>query len=420
MKKLILFLLFIFLSSSAWADFQVATGTLTTPTSTGNASISGLAFTPKVVIIYGNIITTRGYNFGIGAASGSSSEWGSSVWDDNNQAPERNLKTTEVVSIYNSTTDWLEGNLVSLDSTGFTVDWTTVQASGKTLYYIAMGGSSLSASVGNFTSSASTGTQSITGLGFQPSTVLLDTIGLATAGPSGTDILTLGIGDAGSTHTTAGNNVVASGNSYYQQLSGTIISRVSSSGPSQTAVATLTSLDSGGFTLNFTTAASYLYGYIALGGIQSAQGVFNQPSSNGNQSVTGLSFSPSVVMFMNAQAISGTSIGNGRGLNFGIGLSSSNMNFGTLIAASGTNNYGGDAGSGEVIENMSGGNPSTVNAKASMFSLDSAGFTVDWTQTNATAVETIYWALGTASAPSTNSTIYLGSSTRNIYGATIR
>lgn len=421
MKKFLLFLMMLLWAQGAWADFQVATGTITTPTSTGNASISGLAFTPKIVFFYSTSNSTFNSGLGMqqafGVASGSSNEWSfGNVSLKSSATNGRVFKSTTCFSLYTYNSGivaYLEGNLVSLDSTGFTIDWTTVQGSGHPVYYIALGGSSLNVAVGTFNSGVSTGNQSITGLSFKPNTLLIgNTLSNTTEGESGSSLFSFGFLDS------ALNEEVSSGldntntASYGMEISTELINRLTTGGSISTQ-ASIVSLDSGGFTVNFTTNTSAKeYGYVALNGVNSKTGNFNEQSGTGNQSVTGIGFTPSVVLFNSAGLPTSTSVSSPMLMSIGGGTASSSsvsdvydsFNGSTITSAS-------DGSASYAIQFING---SSMLSQASIASLDSSGFTVNWQTNDGTAREITYLALGLQASSSTT-TMYNGV---NVYNGT--
>lgn len=411
MKKILLMVVFCLWAGGVWADLQVATGTITTPTSTGNAAVTGLAFQPKLIILSSTVVSslTQGIRSGIGVCQSSTARWtfgvsavqGSAI----GTAQGRNFKSDKCISIIETTSGgttqvYIEGDLVSLDANGFTINWTAVQASGYPVYYTAIGGSSVTAKVGTFDSGAGTGSQSVTGVGFRPSTILIaNGIGSVTEGPATSDVHSIGVGQSASETFTFGGVAAGISQIYSSQGTAEIIRRLTT-GPATNTAATLTSLDADGFTVNFTTnSAAKRYGYLALSGISAKSGVFNQPGSTGNQSITGLGLTPSVVILMSRGLVSSTTNDNSNNFSFGVGVSSSSRNvvsFGNKIDSQTDN--GSDGSATKVIQLLTGNNASnpTLNAEADFVSQDSGGFTINWTTVDATAREVGYWALGIA------------------------
>lgn len=113
--------------------------------------------------------------------------------------------------------------------------------------------------VGTFTSSASTGNQSVTGLGFRPRLIILG------MGAGAVDSLIHGWGAA-----TASDSVSMWGartddtNTGAQGTSSTRVILWTNTAGTVVANATLVSMDTDGFTLNWSVADSRLVGYIAF------------------------------------------------------------------------------------------------------------------------------------------------------------
>lgn len=288
---------------------------------------------------------------------------------------------------------------MSQDSGGFTVNFSTVTGSTIPIYYVALGGSALNVSVGTFDSGSGTGSQSITGLGFQPSTVFIgNALSNTTDGPTGTFMYYLGIGESSTERFVNGQEISSGSEQVGSQISTAIIRRWTT-GPTVNGLADLTSLDSGGFTINFSVnTAARRYGYMALGGIHAKAGIFNQNTSTGNQSITGMGFHPSVVIALSRGLVSSTTIDVSPQFTMGAAISSTARN---VASWSSNNSNGSTVSSGRnsstsaFIQNLVAVNVSnpTVATTADFVSQDSDGFTINWTTADATAREIIYWGL---------------------------
>jgi hypothetical protein len=81
----------------------------------------------------------------------------------NPQVAKRRQSTQRVLS---TTTTFTEADLVSFDSDGFTLNYTTAGGTADTFYYLAMRGPQFK--VSSFNQATSTGNQSLTGAGFTP------------------------------------------------------------------------------------------------------------------------------------------------------------------------------------------------------------------------------------------------------------
>lgn len=413
--------LLLFISVVANADFKVATGTITTPTSTGNAAVTGVGFQPKVIILHttSSNSLTQGIIQGFGVCQSSSARWTSYVAELQTGSTAnqygRGFKATECITALQNNganVTYLEGDLVTMDSDGFTINWTTVQASGQPVYYLALGGTDLNVKVGTFDSGSGTGSQAITGVGFLPKTVFIaNTISNTTEGTTTAVVMTLGYGQSSSQRFFSnffGNFNTPTYESRSKQTTSDILSRLTNASVVN-GEADLTSLDSDGFTLNFTTnTAARRYGYLALNGINVASGVFNQPSSTGNQSVSGLSFTPSVAMFFSRGLVSSSTVDSSPSYSIGSAVSSSSRNVSSFTSLeNNTRTAAGTDGSAakciQLLLAVDNATP-TLKADADFVTMDSTGFTVNWTTADATAREIGYWVFGSTSSVATTTT----------------
>src|SRR5258708_15871656 len=159
---------------------SVKGGTFNSPTSTGNVSYTGVGFLPKLLNLYTTLATGTGsMSPYIGYGTSSSARWSASTAaiKGANALAYRMYDSTKIVRITTeSAGNFLTADLVSLDSDGFTLNWTVVQASGFPFNFNCFGGSDLSVKVGFFDTSTSIGNQSITGIGFATKAVMAASI----------------------------------------------------------------------------------------------------------------------------------------------------------------------------------------------------------------------------------------------------
>lgn len=160
---------------------------------------------------------------------------------------------------------------LSFVSTGFEINWSTISASWS-IGYLALGGSDISAKVLDF-SKSSTGSLGVTGAGFQPKS-LFAIGGLVAGAPDTTGAggrLTLGASDLdGDEHGVGTNSANAAGTTDTSRVLATtaLLAQRASSNASAVLGVSVTSYDSDGFTLNFTTltAGTWHFAALALGG----------------------------------------------------------------------------------------------------------------------------------------------------------
>jgi hypothetical protein len=157
-------------------DVSAFAGTFDSNTSTGNQSATGVGFQPKAVLFAhgpknttGAAITNR-HQLGLGAAVSSSSRWSTYYIGTNSvTSNEQGLQVTDKCIVSTSTALAIDeaADFVSHDSDGFTVNWTTKSATAIKIGYLALGGTAQYA-LGTITQPTTTGSQSVTGLAFQP------------------------------------------------------------------------------------------------------------------------------------------------------------------------------------------------------------------------------------------------------------
>lgn len=141
-----------------------------TATATGNQAVTGAGFQPDAVILIASETTLQVCGPTLSVFTGTSARGSTSCQYDGTSV--QYLRNDKVFAqpAGNGTTVRREADLVSLDSDGFTVNWSTVQAAGVTVFALCLKGGSFKA--GSITQKTSTGTQAYTGVGFQPTGLL--------------------------------------------------------------------------------------------------------------------------------------------------------------------------------------------------------------------------------------------------------
>lgn len=292
-------------------------GSFAANTVTGDQAISGLGFTPKLVIFLAVGRTAVGQAQGdlklcLGAASGSGAadQWALSRYvQDNVASSNAGMRSDSKCIIMASGPNTVDGeaSLVSLDSDGFTINWSNAVGSAFLIEYIAIGGSGVDAKVFRYShSTAAVGTDvAVTGVGFTPKALIVSTTGAAGAVPQGDSaqmIFTLGAAGSAASEAwvaaTQRDNQAASsaGQSSRQHLLGS---------PSVVSIGTidweddLLTFDSDGFTYDIANGgagADVIYA-IALGGADLLVDfrAVAQPTSTGTTDVT-VGFAPKALL----------------------------------------------------------------------------------------------------------------------------
>lgn len=176
--------------TAAQVDVVTATGTFSTPGSTGNASVTGVGFRPKAVILYGVPVTSEAVAVHsaqwIGFTDGTDQRVVGVVSDNGVADTIRYRNVANVMQMINGPSDTPvnQAALSSFDADGFSLNYTTA-TSGYIVHYIAFGGADLQADVGQEAANSSPEND----VAFQPDLVFVTTAGLGAG--SGTDASTL-------------------------------------------------------------------------------------------------------------------------------------------------------------------------------------------------------------------------------------
>ncbi len=393
---------------------SVKSGSFQTNTGTGNQAITGVGFTPKIVIFFSLMRTSAttgnsgGARLGYGAAVSSTKRWALGNWENDALSPttcDLRFLTTKCFTLDNNGTVNLEFDFVSQDADGFTVNITTANASGRSIYYLALGGTDLSVDVGTFNSITTTGDQAVTGVGFQPKAMLFFAgKNNTTAGSQQDTRSSIGAGTATAAEwafTFFGDDAAAPTNEDKRGSTSDVI--LITSNASVLDAADLKTLDADGFTLDWITnsGTAKIIGYIALGGtIQVKVSTLAQPGSTGNQATTGAGFQPAVVLFASHNAATLGSMVADAHQAIGVGVSSSERSTAMMYSddANGTASDCAMRASNSLCLTLATGGTPTVDAEADFVSQDSDGFTINWTTVDATARVVGYLAIGAAAA----------------------
>lgn len=388
---------------------EAKVGIIGSPSSTGYQATTGVGFQPKLLLLWGVNRTSDGTQnssvLGFGAAVSSSARAAlscatrNSVTDTDKFRRHSNTKCVSTMNILGATFE--EADLVSFDSDGFTLNWTTVGSGAYWFGYLALGGDLLSAHLKEITSPTSTGTVGYTGIGFQPDALLSMTVGHSTAAPdtdSGANTIAIGFGTGPAQRAAAGfgSDTFDSANRTQVQ---TAFLRALDGGGSDELVADIDSLDADGYTLDWTTvdaAARYCW-VLALKGGQYAVGNDEQKTSTGTRATTGIGFQPIALFAQSFNNVKNTSIlANYRhslGAASGPGERWSTWHGekdGASTAVADRSNE-----SDEFLQMITEGTP-TINAEADLDSFDTDGFTLNWTTADAVVREFIFLAIGDA------------------------
>ena len=401
-------------------------GSFTKPVASGSQSITGVGFQPKAVIFFwtrqtgtGFDVGTTSINEGVGFASGPANQQAVSTTARRAAKSDEGRRYSQSYAIIflngggpPSNTGAL-ANLVSMDTDGFTLNWSvwgggTYDANGYIVKYIALGGDITNALADTFSLTTAAGNQVVSPplLTFQPDFIMFLWF---TAGAASYDTnlrrAQLGIGFAQSAASQAA--LVAAGNDntgnnadkrWQQRTDSSILLLSTANPPAQYAVASLVSLNANGFTLSKPTlpAAATPIFYLALKGGTHKVGSFKQAIAGGSQTTTGVGFQPEQLILASRNLIATITV-DGLGA-ISIGAAQSSANSGSLWfqdrsdqdnTANQMNMYNSTT---DVITLATAA--STLTGRADFTSFVSDGFTLNWTSTDGTERQIIYWAIG--------------------------
>ncbi len=389
----------------------VKVGSFAQKTSTGTQAVTGVGFQPKVVLFWIQDLTADGsaanapHSFG--AATSSSNRFYHASWVKDNDGvgfyPTLGTRATKCIGVVDDASGTparrAEADLTSMDADGFTLNWSTADATARVISYMALGGTDIvNVMVGEKGCPTVTGNQATTGLGFKPTALLLVPHGYTSAAPQlqATDARpSLGMATAAAQGVSAAVYEPSGsvGQTEAFQTATTVAARIIDYNGSDFATlgeASFVSFDADGFTLNWTTApasARYFF-WIALQGPRIKVGSTTSKSSTGTKATTGVGFQPAGLILANTDS----------GLTMGAASSTSNQfsryagaTFASLTSASQ------DLDRAGIMKMMvPGGATPTLRDQAHLESLDSDGFTLHWTTSYGSSKTMIYIAFGPA------------------------
>jgi hypothetical protein len=378
---------------------NVKKGVFACNTSTGNQSVTGVGFQPKAVILWGvklasnNTFTSGDNAFWFGAATSATNRWCMAGAEDDAVTTSntgRRLSTDRVIHILASGTPTTEAvaNLVSFDTDGFTINWSSAPTSAWQCHYMALGGSTITNARAGATSTTPDSSTAITGVGFKPDLLMM--VGINTGNDTSASNKTVMVGLASGSGSSS-QAVVASryrdamtttDNISYQDTgySFALLSGVSSSFSWRGSLA---SFDTDGFTISWTNTLGFNqnFCYLALkGGAYRVITDTQRTATTGTRSTTGVGFQPVGALF----ASWGSTASGGS-----IDTSQARL---TISASDGTNEGGFWWQSADNVTTtdldqksftdkalLLATQPSTTDAEADLASFDTDGFTLDWT-----------------------------------------
>jgi hypothetical protein len=386
-------------------------GSFTKATTTGNQAVIGIGFSPKAILLLGTFQTAAntfedGYRHEIGFA-GSNLAGGCAL---NNFAGDGQA-TQDLAGGYDSAACYLvttfdqnvlcRATIVSFDGDGFTINWSTNDASATLIAYLAFGGTDLSGHVDD-QNVGSTGAGSVTFVPFAPTFALCIPCWSNTA-TSSFDFVDPAFGVTDGTNSamiTGSSRNTNPSNCSRGQRTDRLWTRWTDLA-ADTFVATFTSLNADGITFNTTvlgggTTQKVLY--LFIGGAEVKLGTVTQPATTGTQAITGVGFEPAALLLFSFGAAATTSpVDHGRysvGITDGTDQRSIFAGEVDNVSPSRTARRFSTTKLLSAVATAATASSSTIEAECEIDSFDADGFTLDWTTADATAREIVYVAFG--------------------------
>lgn len=433
--------------------FYAKTGHWNNTTSGTSDTISGLGFTPVALILWGTNQGTTGWQalqthnvvaFGMGFAaangSGPTMQYGATCnaqQDHSSSLPSQAKLQDRHQAAYPYILYDHQDNLLlqissvafsSLNSGQFVATYSTTPGTAYTIYYLAIGGSDITgAGVTGWKKSSGNQGVTLAGTSFKPN-VVLHLSDCYTSAPPAKDtsygMFMLGAMSATSQwaiHNTGSYEALAtnSQSSRTQVTNACILNVATMSSPTGgntiTDVASFVSMDSGGFTVDWTTDSGndYYYYSLALAGTNIKVGAWAKTGQTSaiTDTVTGVGFTPSAVLAAtdsypasasNIQSARIT-VGASDGTNFSVAAKTDESNVGSSVDS----NYN-DSTNSIIVSNSTAGDATDVAAPINNFLSDK--FDIVWgTDATTDATQICYIAIGPAIAnvtmPSVTATV---------------
>jgi len=408
-------------------------GSWTSRATVGNDTITGVGFTPKVVIIFStayyvafNSIDSYTY-VNIGAAADTTAANQKCIFAVSEDAVGTSVShqawnTAAACNAGTGDGNTTVGSVSALGADGFTFNWTTIARATKNEYMCFGGADITNAKVGVLTTplSGATGTVAYTGVGFQPDVLIFFGNAQPTSGTTAATGYNQGIGFAtsasnqGCLANLSKHGVTPMQAKHYQRGDNAACFALIDNGTTTNVglQGTLTTMGSDGFSINWTTVAaaqaSLKLNYVAIKGGNWKVGSFTTPTTGTapvSQSTSGVGFQPTGLFLASGCGTAATTVQAHNHTSLGAGSSSANYLGGftadnDAVATSQTMNINKTspakiASMYTVVANEAN---STVKAEAGLSTLDADGFTLSWTTRDANAYQLLYLAAGSTAA----------------------
>jgi len=389
---------------------SVKVGSFTKITATTTQSVTGVGFKPKALILWTAGSTSdatwhNGYNMSIGFSADyfdTLTSGSISVASEHNVATSNSSSriTAKALTIVDPGEVLVaECDLDSMDSDGFTLDWTYNTATSSIVQYMALGGDGMiAAEVINWTASGSTGeTQTISST-FPPDCLLhLATAQEGTGSSASANLMFSGSENSASDGLVTGfraNDGQFTSNTWKLFEDYAIAPIYSNGGLYCAGDFDGTNYDNFGFDIYYSyNSYDPIIFSLALWGGEYSVGYFSKSTSTGNDSITGVGFQPEGVLFANVGGSAFTFTTDDHSY-YGFGATDGTNEKATWIYDEdnvSTTNAGAISKSDKSIV-IAPNNSRTIASEADIVSLDSDGFTINWSSNDGDADLVFYFA----------------------------
>lgn len=436
---------------SVHADVSYYTGSFQKNTSTGDQQVTGTGFMPKILMFYYASTTSEtalswgsggGYGFGIVSTSTTVvGEHAVTNWTDSAAASNVGsgwVSTSSILMTKEAGAIKGRATLKSFDSNGFTLNWNSTDTYSNFIHYIAIGGTDITnATTGVFTLTDGAGTQTVSGVGFQPDFLFFLPVSNlnGAARPRGNfltdaDSAMFNMGFAAATTTIGQGSIstcdedgeTASQNTRYQSATHAILISVEEENNCSNVdvLSKVTAMNSDGFELLTSDPDSSTVNneviYLAVKGGQWEASSFAKRGNAGPQQAT--TTFQSVGAFFTSFGLASTTpdwTGTGQSdAHLAIGSVDSTRMQGLIQMEDDANaDTNPDARSTSTQAIMmgaySGTAPNdrlTLNSWAELSSLGADGVDITWDTSDATQRQVLYWAVGSAASMTASGNIY--------------
>lgn len=387
---------------------QVKVGQFTKSTTAGatTQTVSGVGFTPKVVIFYGTSspasYASRNFQifYGFDNAVG---KYSISIASEDAQGTS-NCGTSQGSSysirfVAVDATTPVKAYISSFTADGFNLTYDANDTNGHTIYYMAIAGSEISTKIGTVTLNSSTGNQSFTGVGFKPDGIIIaGGINTSASESDATDAKMM-LGCACRADNSMGcivgtsDDAQGTSDTYDSQRTDLFGRMLNSSTGADQQVFTINSFDADGFTVNKSVSdISRIYGYLAIKGVKIKIGAQNSRTSTGSQSTTGVGFKPKALITWSWALVADTLVNTDLVFCISGSDGSTDNGYGARdVDAQATTICWANRNDSKLLVNNGG---TAADSEMDVTSFDNDGFTLNYTSAASGAWQFLYIAIG--------------------------